>query len=257
MIRTARDEAAERRIYNTIAGGNGLKAREIAARCNTDRTAVNRYLYGSPYMRELCRKDGDGRWHALIRQARPHTGIGDFSGWAGTVREFLCLKEAEWFDALCLGCARIGRSLNDTRGLFHSFRDCRQTLTGLFEALDDLEYYGYGDWETVFEFRINRARMIRIYADVLLITEDRVFSLEFKMKDRVIAGELSQAVKYAPYLEVLFGPEYDVIPALVLTGTSDLYRHECLGDGDAAVPVCSGDMLFNLLDEYIGIIPET
>ena len=110
---------------------------------------------------------------------------------------------------------------------------------------------GREDWEIAFELRINRAKYIRIYADVLVITEDRVFSLEFKMKDRIDPEEVSQAAKYSGYLEVLFGPDYDVIPALVLTRAEDLYTTAVLSGSTAEVPVCSGDMLFNLFDEYL------
>ena len=52
-------------------------------------------------------------------------------------------------------------------------------------------------WEIAFELRLKRARHVRIYADVLVITEDRVFSLEFKMKDKIDPDEaLEQAAKY-------------------------------------------------------------
>ena len=76
------------------------------------------------------------------------------------------------------------------------------------------------------------------------------------MKDRIEQEELQQAAKYTEYLEVLFGAGYDVIPCLVLTGAEDLYRHEPLGNTDALIPVCSGDMLFNLFDEYIGFLEQ-
>ena len=66
-----------------------------------------------------------------------------------------------------------------------------------------------------------------------------------------------QAAKYSPYLEVIFGSEYEVIPVLVLTRAEDLYRYEKFGRTTAEVPVCSGDMLFNVLDEYQGIMKES
>lgn len=49
------------------------------------------------------------------------------------------------------GCRRIGRNLNDTRGLMHSFRDSRETMIRLFNALKALDY---SDWEICFELRI-------------------------------------------------------------------------------------------------------
>ncbi len=98
------------------------------------------------------------------------------------------------------------------------------------------------------------AKYIRIYADVLVLTENKAFSLEFKMKDRIEAEEIYQAAKYVEYLEVLLGPGYDVIPCLVLTRAEDLYCHQLLGNTTARIPVCSGDMLFNLFDEYIGFL---
>ena len=152
------------------------------------------------------------------------------------------------------GCVRIGRNLNDTRGLLHSFRDCRQTMIRLFQDLKELMGGGYENWELVFEFRLNRGRYIRIYADVLLVTPGRVFSLEFKMKDRIDPEEVLQAVKYAPYQEIVFGREYDILPALVLTGAGDLFEFVPVGDTEAVLPVCSGDMLFNVLNEYMGFL---
>lgn len=216
-----------------------------------DRKTINQYLYKAPFMKELCYQDGEYRWHGLIRQSRPHVGLGDFCGYYGTVAEFQALSEEEWFAAMMAGCRNIGRNLNDTRGLFHSFKDCRQVMIQLFQDLSEVQR---PDWEIAFELRVNRAKYIRIYADVLVITEDKVFSLEFKMKDKIEASEVLQAAKYTEYLEVLFGPEYDVIPSLVLTRAADLYQYEPLGCTDALIPVCSGDMLFNLFDEYMGFL---
>ena len=119
---------------------------------------------------------------------------------------------------------------------------------------DDLQGVYQPDWELGFELRIKRARYIRIYADVLVITETRVFALEFKMKDTIQPEEVMQAAKYVEFLEVLFGPDYDVIPALVLTRARDLYTHTPIPGTDGVLPVCAGDMLFNLFDEYMGFL---
>ena len=110
--------------------------------------------------------------------------------------------------------------------------------------------------EIAFEFRLKRTRYVRIYADVLVITEDKVFSLEFKMKDAILAEEVSQAAKYVPYLEIVFGPEYEVIPALILTAAKETFDFVSIGECDAILPVCSGDMLFNVFDEYLGFLSE-
>ncbi len=241
----------ERAIYAEICSHDGIKAKDIGKEIAADRHLINQYLYKSPFMHELCYRDENYLWHGMIRQQRPHIGLGDFCGYYGTVGEFLELSEEEWFERMLDGCSRIGRNLNDTRGLFHSFKDCRQVMRNLF---DDLGEACREDWEIAFELRINRARYIRIYADVLVITEDKVFSLEFKMKHKFTPEELDQAAKYTEYLEVLFGPDYDVIPCLVLTTAQDLYRYETLGKSTAEVPVCSGDMLFNLFDEYLNFL---
>ena len=50
--------------------------------------------------------------------------------------------------------------------------------------------------------------------------------------------------------------EYEVIPALVLTKASDLYSWECLPDSNREIQVCSGDMLFNVFDEYMGFLDD-
>ena len=74
------------------------------------------------------------------------------------------------------------------------------------------------------------------------------------MKDMIEAKEVSQASKYVRYLEILFGSDYDVIPCLVLTRAQDLYTYTILPGSTAEIPVCAGDMLFNLFDEYLGIL---
>ena len=152
------------------------------------------------------------------------------------------------------GCVNIGRSLNDTRGLFHSFRDARAQMLRLFDDLRGMAGERCLDWEIAFELRLKRSRHIRIYADVLILTEDRVFSLEFKMKDRIEPEEVLQAAKYSPWLEIVFGPDYEVIPVLVLTAAHEFFDFVPIGETDALLPVCSGDMLFNVFDEYLGFL---
>lgn len=245
---------ADRAICAEICRSGGLRAREIARRLNLDRTEVNRHLYGSPLMRELCYQDADSRWHGIVRQERPHFGLGEFAGWYGLVRDFLPLSEEEWLAALSEGCRNVGRGLSDARGLFHSFRDCREQILSLIGDLREMLGESCLDWELAFELRLKRARHVRIYADVLLITEDRVFALEFKMKDRIDPEEVLQASQYVPYLEILFGPDYEVIPVLVLTRERELFRFEPIGKQDMVLPVCSGDMLFNVFDEYLGFL---
>ena len=147
---------------------SSIKAGEIAREIGVNKTRINRLLYNAPFIRELCCRDDDYNWHGLIRQTRPHYGLPDFCGYYDTVAGFLKLSEEEWMKELQEGCKRIGRNLNNTRGLFHSFRDAREVMTDLFR---DLELPGMSFWEICFELRIKRAKWIRIYADVLVITE--------------------------------------------------------------------------------------
>lgn len=241
----------ERAIYHEICRRDGVKARELGKCVPADARRINQYLYGAPFLKELCYQDGNYCWHGLIRQSRPHHGLGNFCGYYGTVSDFLTLSEQQWLEAMEAGCRSNGRNLNDTRGLYHSFRDCREVMARLFA---DLQGVYAPDWEIGFELRIKRARYIRIYADVLVITENKVFVLEFKMKDVIEPEEVLQAAKYVEFLEVLFGPDYDVIPALVLTRARDLYTYAPIPGTDGAMPVCAGDMLFNLFDEYMGFL---
>lgn len=237
-------------ICALICQSDGIKARDIAKKLYLDHQTVNHVLYTSPLMKELCWQDSEYRWHGIVRQARPHLGLQEFAGYYNRVDEFLDLSEEEWLSRLMVGCTNIGRNLNDTRGLFHSFRDCREQMRRLFDDLVEMAGDACLGWEIVFELRLKRSRYVRIYADVLVITENRVFSLEFKMKDRIDPKEIQQSAKYVPYLEIVFGPEYDVIPVLVLTKARDLFNLE------QAVPVCSGDMFFNVFDEYLGFLEE-
>ena len=248
MIRVNETEIG---MYECICRHDGIKAREIAREIGADKTEINRLLYRAPFIKELCYRDDDYNWHGLIRQTIPHYGLSDFCGYYDTVDRFLGLSEDEWMKELQDGCVRIGRNLNDARGLFHSFRDTREVMTGLFSDLDLSEA---ASWEICFELRIRRAKWIRIYADVLVITNDKVFSLEFKMKDRAEPEEMLQAVKYSKYLDIIFGSGYEVIPALVLTKAKDLYSWECLPESTREIPVCSGDMLFNVFDEFMGFL---
>ena len=244
----------DREICALICRNDGIKAKEIAKELNIDRQEVNHVLYSSPLMKELCWQDRDFYWHGIMKQSRPHIGLQEFAGYFDTVKNFLALSENEWLEELAEGCTNIGRNLNDTRGLFHSFRDCREQMIGLFQDLGNMMGDSCLDWEIAFELRLKRSRYVRIYADVLIITEDRVFSLEFKMKDRIDPEEVLQAAKYCPYLEIMFGPTYEVIPILVLTAAHDFFEFAKIGKTDAVLPVCSGDMLFNVFDEYLGFL---
>ena len=96
--------------------------------------------------------------------------------------------------------------------------------------------------------------MIRIYADVLVIAPGYVFSLEFKMKNRVETEEVFQAAKYSPFLEEVFGQKYEIIPALILTGADELFEFVPIGETDMILPVSSGNMLFNVFNEYLGFL---
>ena len=254
MHQNQRGEQLERKVCTVICRGDGLRAKEIAKQLDLNRNTVNHILYASPLLKELCYQDDDYRWHGIIRQDRPHLGLFEFSGYYSTVSEFLDLTEEAWLESLTKGCRRIGRSLNDTRGLLHSFCDCRGQMVRLFGDLRDMLGESCKDWEIVFEFRLKRARHVRLFADVLVITQDKVFSLEFKMKDTVDPEEVSQAAKYCPYLEIVFGPGYEVIPALVLTAAKEMFEFASIGNSDRILPVCSGDMLFNVFDEYLGFL---
>ena len=71
----------ERGIYSLIAASDGIMAKEIAAKLGLGRTAVNRLLFSSPLMHELCFQDDAFRWHALVRQGNVHEGLFEVSGW--------------------------------------------------------------------------------------------------------------------------------------------------------------------------------
>ena len=244
----------QRRICAEICRRDGIRAREIARDLNLDHGTVNHLLYASPLMKELCWQDRDYRWHGIVRQERPHLGLQEFAGYYSTVGDFLDLSEEQWLAKLTEGCTNIGRNLNDTRGLIHSFRDCREQMFGLFRDLLELAGDGCLSWEIAFELRLKRSKHVRIYADVLVITEDRVFALEFKMKDKVEPDEVLQSAKYVPYLEIVFGKDYEIIPVLVLTAARELFCYVPIGKTDAVLPVCSGDMLFTAFDEYLGFL---
>lgn len=247
----------ERSIYGVIASSeDGVKARDIAHRLNVDPARVNHYLYASPFMRELCWQDDEYVWHAQIPQTRPHYGLAEFSGFYASVGEFLSMDERRFLELLKLGCENVGRNLTDTRGLFHSFCDAHETMRALFCDLAEFGYPAklYENWEIVFELRLKKSRHIRIYADVLLITRRHAFTLEFKMKDRIDPDEVSQCAKYCEYLDVIFGDPYEIVPVLVLTRAHELYEDATVAGTDACIQVCSGDMLYNALDAYLGFI---
>ena len=89
---------------------------------------------------------------------------------------------------------------------------------------------------------------------MLAIAENRVFALEFKMKNAVDPDEVIQAAKFCTYLEIMFGPDDEIIPVLVLTTAAEMVQFVPIGKSDAVLPVCSGDMRFNAFNEYLGVL---
>ena len=79
----------QRAICTEICRRDGIKAREIARELDLDHQTVNHYLYSSPLMKELCWQDRDCRWHGIVRQERPHTGLQEFAAWFGTAEELI------------------------------------------------------------------------------------------------------------------------------------------------------------------------
>lgn len=242
-------EGIGREAYALICSRDGVTARELARELGVDRKQANQLLYSYPFIRDLCYHDDAFRWHGYIRQETPHEGLRDYSGWYGLVEELRAQDEAVWLAELEDGCRRIGRNLNDTRGLIHSFCDAREVMLGLFADLSECGVDPSG-WELVFELRIKRAKWARIYADVLVLAPGFAFSLEFKMKDAGDQSEVDQAAKYAPYLGVVLGRGAEVVPALVLTRAADLYDHVTASSGEH-VAVASPDLLFNVFDERL------
>lgn len=104
-------QETEIRMYSLICSNDGIKAREIARKAGVERADINRLLYNAPFIHELCYRDSDYNWHGLIRQARPHTGLGDFCGYYGSVERFQKQTEEEWLEELKEGCRAIGRNL--------------------------------------------------------------------------------------------------------------------------------------------------
>ena len=68
--------------------------------------------------------------------------------------------------------------------------------------------------------------------------------------------EVLQAAKYVPYLEMILGPRTEIIPALVLTGSRDFFDFVPIGETEGVLAACSGDMIFNVLNEYLGFLRE-
>ena len=270
------DANLERRVYACICKHDGIKTRDIAGELGVSATVVNRCLYRAPLVHDLCYRDDDYRWYGVVQQRFPHVGLGEYCGWYGTVAEFLATPSDAWLAELERNCRRIGRNLNDMRGLYHSFNDTEQVMRDLFAYLNGFETLDCAQWEVAFEVRLKRGRFVRIYADVLVISPSHAFSLEFKMKNEPDFGELSQAVKYRPYLEVVLGDDCEVVPALVLTRAEEVFERRMAGIDDAArasdsegasvsgssavgssgdsLIVCSADMLMNVFDECLGFL---
>ena len=74
------------------------------------------------------------------------------------------------------------------------------------------------------------------------------------MKETIEPEEVTQCAKYCDYLDVIFGDEYEIVPVLVLTKAHDLFEYSQIEGTDAAVQSVSGDMLYNVLDYYLGFI---
>ena len=76
------------------------------------------------------------------------------------------------------------------------------------------------------------------------------------MKSLIEPQEVLQAAKYVPYLEMILGAEVEVIPALVLTAGYDYFDYVPINNTGGVLAACSGDMLFNVFNEYMGFLRD-
>jgi hypothetical protein len=65
---------------------------------------------------------------------------------------------------------------------------------------------------------------------------------------------LFQSIIWLLYFSSNSGRNTDICPALVLTGEKDMFTYSKIGKTDYILPVSSGDMLFNVFNEYLGFL---
>ena len=66
--------------------------------------------------------------------------------------------------------------------------------------------------------------------------------------------EIIQPIAKEVLKSELIGDDYEIVPVLVLTKARDLFTDATVSGTDASVQVCSGDMLYNALDFWLGFI---
>ena len=85
----------------------------------------------------------------------------------------------------------------------------------------------------------------------------RFFSLLVKLgfKEIEIGYPSSSATEFDFTRKLIeSGEAPDDVWLQVLTAARELFRFERIGGKDMVLPVCSGDMLFNAFDEYLGFL---
>ena len=175
-----------------------------------------------------------------IDQARRQTWNSHRYCYADKLENFLNISETEWIDKMVSGFG-AAYTLELSALQVDVWRDCFQVL----QRELPLFHTEHPNFHIIFEYALPYESGRR--PDVLLVCEEYVIILEFKMKNMCLQADMDQAIAYARDIQEYHFESRNrkIIAMLVLTKVENDYRIE------GRLLVCAGNMLHVALNSYV------
>lgn len=240
----------EQKIYEAIKAHNGILAKDISLITGIEKRTVSSLLYHSNELKSRCYMDEN--WFHYTRDSNSiaspsfrHSGLAQHSCYYGSVADFVQLNVDDWIIMMNEGCIRAKKGGIGTAQI-KAWADCFEVMQGAFSA-----YFNMEAWDIAFEYNSTYEGVNR-WVDVLLIIDNKIIVIEFKMVRCFFEKYLDQTEKYIPDLERYFIKEdVEIVPLLVLTQAVNLRESYPYRNLDYALEVCSGDILSNVIESIL------
>ena len=162
--------------------------------------------------------------------------------YSSSVSEFLRTNKEDWLEIMQTSFAENSTLPLDSSQI-NAWKDCYDVLQKVLPDFDS----AHPGFAVIFEYQLPYESGRR--PDVVLLSEEQVIILEFKMKLAIYSADLDQCTAYGRDIREYHyeSRNKEVIDALVLTKAKGISER----DSEVGTYICSGDKLGSFLEEVV------